>query len=63
VVATLALGSDELPIRFVATLAPDQHMAISVPQKAGQPAIGVHITRTQDRLFVGYADPHCVVTN
>jgi hypothetical protein len=63
VVATLALGSDQQPIRFVATLAPDQHIAISVPQKVGQPPIGVDITRTQDKLVVGYADPPCVAAN
>jgi hypothetical protein len=63
VVATLASGSDDLPIRFVATLTPDQHMAISVPQKAGQPPIGVDITRTQDKLVVGYADYSCSASN
>ncbi|UVC19396.1 hypothetical protein [Mesorhizobium onobrychidis] len=35
VVATLASGADELPIRFISTLGPGQRMAISVPQSIG----------------------------
>ena len=61
VVATLASGPKDFPIRFVATLAPEQHMAISVPQKPGQPSIDVDIMRTKDTLVVGYANP-CVAT-
>ena len=62
VVATLASGPGDVPIRFVATLAPEQHLAISVPQDVGQPSIDVAITRTKDALAVGYATP-CPATD
>ena len=57
VVATLGSGPGDLPIRFVATLAPEQHLAISVPQDVGHPPIDFAITRTKDALAIGYATP------
>jgi hypothetical protein len=53
VVATLASGTEEAPIRFVATLAAGQGMTISVPQAVGQPALDFEIVRTGDVLVVG----------
>ena len=53
VVATLASGPEELPIRFVATLRPGQHMLISVPQLVDQPSIDFEILRNGDALVVG----------
>lgn len=53
VVATLAFGPDGLPIRFVATLGPDQRMLISVPQSVDQPPLEVEIRRDGGALVVG----------
>jgi hypothetical protein len=55
VVATLASGAEDLPIRFVATLGPGQSMTISVPQAVGEPSLDFEIVRTGEALLV--ADP------
>jgi len=52
VVATLASGAGDLPIRFESTLAPGQGVVISVPQAAGQPSLDFEIVRQGDALFV-----------
>ena len=57
VVATLASGPEELPIRFVATLGPGQRMLISVPQAVDQPSIDVEIARNGDVLVVSEPNP------
>jgi hypothetical protein len=62
VVATLASGPGDLPVRFIATLMPEQHIAISVPQDVGQPSIDFAITRAMDMLVVGYTAP-CPATH
>lgn len=54
VVATLASGPGELPIRFVATLGPEQRLLISVPQAVGEPSIEFEILRTGHTLLVSY---------
>jgi hypothetical protein len=61
VVATLASGPEELPIRFVATLRPEQHLLISVPQPVGQSSIDVEIRRNGDALVVSGANPTVTV--
>lgn len=57
VVATLASGPEEPPIRFIATLGPGQHMLISVPQSVGQPSLDVEIRRNGEVLVVGTLTP------
>ncbi|MBB4187003.1 hypothetical protein [Sinorhizobium terangae] len=52
VVATLASGTDEQPIRFVSTLEPGQRLMISVPQEIGQPSVDFEIVRDGKALFV-----------
>jgi len=53
VVATLASGPEELPIRFIATLGPGQRAMISVPQSVDQPSVDFEIFRDGDALIVG----------
>ncbi|WP_189502100.1 MULTISPECIES: hypothetical protein [unclassified Mesorhizobium] len=60
VVATLASGADELPIRFISTLGQGQRIVISVPQTIGQPAIEFEILRNGDALVV--SDPIAAAT-
>jgi hypothetical protein len=57
VVATLASGAEERPIRFLTTLAPGQRMLISVPRQVGEPSLDFEIVRAEDDLVVGYATP------
>jgi hypothetical protein len=52
VVATLASGAEDLPIRFVSTLAPGQQVEISVPQAAGEPEIALKVRRDGDLLLM-----------
>ena len=51
VVATLA-RDDGTPIRFVTTLAADQHLIISVPGKAGETEQTLEIARVGGKLVV-----------
>ena len=53
VVATLASGPEEMPIRFIATLGPGQRAMISVPQSVDQPSVDFEIFRDGDALIVG----------
>ena len=50
VVATLASGAEDQPIRFLATLGPGQRMLISVPQALGEPSLDFEILRDGDTL-------------
>jgi len=52
VVATLASGAGESPIRVISTLGPDQRIVISVPRAVDQPPVDVEILRTGEALFV-----------
>jgi hypothetical protein len=63
-VATAQTGQDEaaLPLRFTATLAPDQRVVISVPQAVGEPPTAVEFVRVGDRLEVRQT-PKRVVLN
>ena len=53
-VATAQVGQTEaaLPLRFTATLAPEQRVVISVPQGPGEPPLAVEYARIGDRLEV-----------
>jgi len=53
VVATLASGAEQQPIRFISTLVSGQRVVISVPQSAGQPSIEFEILRNGGSLLVG----------
>jgi hypothetical protein len=52
VVATMASGAEEQPIRVVSTLGPGQRMIISVPQAVGQPSVDFEIFRNGKALLV-----------
>ena len=52
VVATLASGAENQPIRFVSTLEPGQHMLISVPRALGEPPLDFEILRDGDTLHL-----------
>jgi hypothetical protein len=43
------------PLRFVTTLAPGQHVTLSVPRNAGEPAVDVHFVRHGERIDVNSA--------
>ncbi len=51
VVATLS-STDGVPIRFIATLQPEQSVTVSVPRGPGEPALEAVFTRHGDRLSV-----------
>jgi hypothetical protein len=53
VVATLqTVGDVPMPMRFVATLAPDQAIALSTPRKVGEPPIEVRFVHRGDQVLV-----------
>ena len=52
VVATLATGVGQSPIRVISTLAPDQRIVISVPRAVDQPSVAFEILRNGEALFV-----------
>lgn len=52
VVTTLADGQAGLPVRFVATLADNQALKISVPGKPGAQTMALEIRRTGDKLIL-----------
>jgi predicted aconitase len=53
VIATLAKkAEDAVPVRVVATLAPDQSLTLSTPHEAGAPADAVEIVRRADTLLI-----------
>jgi len=56
VVATMASGAEQQPIRVVSTLAPGQRVMISVPQAVGQPSVDFEILRDGKALFVSDPD-------
>ena len=58
VVATLAGGECERPVRFVSTLLPSQRLIISVPQAVGEPSIDVAIAREGDFVMIEDTPPH-----
>ncbi len=53
VVATVASGEDQTPVRFVTTLADGQKTLISVPGEVGQRAHVIEFKRIENRVFVG----------
>ena len=52
VVATVASGAAEAPIRFIATLGPGQRLAIAVPRAGDQPSADLEILRDGEALLV-----------
>lgn len=57
VVATLqTTGAQPTPVRFVATLAPEQSITLSAPRGAGEPAIEVRFVRRGAQMFVDRGD-------
>jgi hypothetical protein len=52
IVATLAPGATDQPIRFIATLAAGQRVVISVPRLAGQPPLEFEMSCDGDAVFV-----------
>ena len=50
IVATLASGAEDQPIRFVSTLERGQRMLISVPPALGEPSLDFEILRDGDTL-------------
>jgi hypothetical protein len=56
VVATIAASEGGFPVRFVATLAEGQKVAISVPGKLGEVSETVEFTRFGGKLVVTKAD-------
>jgi hypothetical protein len=51
-VVSLKAPESDTPLRFVATLAPEQRVTLSVPRRAGEPAVDVHFTRHGERIEV-----------
>jgi hypothetical protein len=51
-VVSLRAPESDTPLRFVATLAPEQRVTVSVPRRAGEPAVDVHFTRHGERIEV-----------
>ena len=58
VVATMASGAEEQPIRIESSLGPGQRMTISVPQAVGRPSVDFEILRDGNALLV--IDPNFV---
>ncbi|MGH6925860.1 MAG: hypothetical protein ACRED5_19210 [Propylenella sp.] len=52
VVATMAEGDTGPPVRFVATLAENQSLTISIPGKVGEPGQEVEISRVGEKLLL-----------
>jgi hypothetical protein len=53
VIATLAKKAEHaLPVRVVATLAPDQSLTLSTPHEAGAPADALEIIRRADTVLI-----------
>jgi hypothetical protein len=44
-VVSLQAPAAETPVRFVATLAPEQDVTVSVPRGAGEPSVDLHFVR------------------
>ena len=55
VVATVASGEEQTPVRFVTTLRDGQKTILSVPREPGQSALMVEFKRIDNRVFVNDA--------
>jgi hypothetical protein len=51
-VVTLQAHESDSPFRFVATLAPEQAITLSVPRSVGEPAAEMHFVRHGEQLSV-----------
>lgn len=59
VVATLASGMTEPPIRFMASLAPGQRIVVSVPRSVDEASLDLTIARIGDTVQVGSECGNC----
>jgi hypothetical protein len=51
-VVSLKAPETNTPMRFVATLAPEQQVTLSVPRSAGEPAVDIHFIRHGEKIEV-----------
>jgi hypothetical protein len=51
-VVSLKASETDTPLRFVATLAPEQAVTLSVPRGAGEPSFDVHFVRHGEHIEV-----------
>lgn len=51
-VVSLKAAESATPLRFIATLAPEQQVTVSVPRSAGEPAADVHFVRHGEKIEV-----------
>lgn len=51
-VVSLKAPDADTPVRFVATLAPEQQVTLSVPRSAGEPALDVNFVRHGEKVEV-----------
>jgi hypothetical protein len=51
-VVSLQAAASETPVRFVATLAPEQAVTVSVPRSAGEPSVDLQFVRHGERIEV-----------
>src|SRR5262249_845697 len=51
-VVSLQAPASGTPVRFVATLAPEQVVTVSVPRSAGEPALDLHFVRHGEHIEV-----------
>jgi hypothetical protein len=52
VVSLKAPEATDAPVRFIATLAPEQSVTLSVPRGAGEPSLDVHFVRHGEKIEV-----------
>jgi hypothetical protein len=59
-VVSLKAPEADTPLRFVATLAPEQGVTLSVPRREGEPAVDVYFVRHGEHIEVKGANaaPH-----
>jgi hypothetical protein len=51
-VVSLKAPETDTPLRFIATLAPEQAVTLSVPRRAGEPSLDVHFVRHGEHIEV-----------
>lgn len=54
-VAVVAAGPESKPVRFTATLLPEQRVAVSVPGRSGEPEAAIEFVRSGDAVLVSPA--------
>jgi hypothetical protein len=56
-VVFLKAAEMQTPVRFIATLAPEQQVTLSVQRRAGEPPMDVHFVRHGEKIEVNAAGP------